>query len=67
MSYSYLLHYDDEPEEGGLQAVMDALINLKCLEILELGSIPHDAYSLKIDTISTLTSLKTLSFDVSIF
>jgi hypothetical protein len=62
-AYSYFLQYDEEPEEGGLQTVIDSMKHLKNLETLELGSIPHDAYSLRIDTISNLISLKTLSFD----
>jgi hypothetical protein len=62
-SYSYFLQYDEEPEEGGLQTVIDSMKHLINLETLELGFIPHDAYSLRIDPISNLTSLKSLSFE----
>jgi hypothetical protein len=62
-SYSYFLQYDEDPEEGGLQTVIDSMKHLINLETLELGFIPHDAYSLRIDPISNLTSLKTLSLE----
>uniref|UniRef100_A0A914QUI4 F-box domain-containing protein n=1 Tax=Panagrolaimus davidi TaxID=227884 RepID=A0A914QUI4_9BILA len=62
-SYSYYLQYDEDPEEGGLQTVIDSMKHLINLETLELGFIPHDAYSLRIDPISNLTSLKTLSLE----
>ena len=66
MSYVYLLNNGEDPEEGGLQTAIDEIKNLQELELLELGYIPHDAYSLNLHSISHLTKLKSLHFEVKL-
>ncbi|KAE9556662.1 hypothetical protein FO519_000068 [Halicephalobus sp. NKZ332] len=63
MSYVYLLNNGEDPEEGGLQIAIDEITNLEKLELLDLGYIPHDAYSLNLHPISHLKNLKSLQFE----